>query len=363
MCRKKTTQEFIEKANIIHNYKYNYSLVNYIGTNKNVKIICSEHGEFKQITSSHLKGCGCKKCSNDKQRYSNEKFIEKANIIHNYKYDYSLVNYYKTNQKIKIICPEHGEFKQVANSHLMGCGCKKCSNVSNFLTKKQFIEKAILIHNDKYNYININYINTKTKIKIFCNGCQEYFWQTPNSHLSGKNCNNCNKTKKLNTETFIEKSEIVHNYKYDYSTSFYINSRTKIKIICPIHGEFEQLSSSHIRGCGCKKCNVKSRGEKDIEKFLIKNKINYIKEKSFDNCKYKKLLKFDFYLIDSNICIEFDGKHHFEIHNHFGGNDEFLKIKMRDKIKDEYCKNNNIILIRIKYDDNIKESLKNNLTF
>lgn len=124
------TQFFINKANKIHNNKYDYSLVNFINMNTKVRIICLEHGEFEQNPNSHLHKCGCKKCgqnvTNSSRKFTKDDFINKANLIHNFKYNYSKLQYTTSNKKVLIICPIHGEFKQVSNSHLQGYGCPKC---------------------------------------------------------------------------------------------------------------------------------------------------------------------------------------------------------------------------------------------
>lgn len=121
--RKLTTEEFIQKAQKIHGTKYDYSLVEYKKAHGRVKIICPEHGEFKQRSNNHLNGKGCPKCG---QYSTKEEFIKKSDKIHNNKYDYSFVEYKDSKSLVKIICPEHGEFEQIPNSHLKGSGCKKC---------------------------------------------------------------------------------------------------------------------------------------------------------------------------------------------------------------------------------------------
>lgn len=123
---KVSKEKFIERANIIHNNKYDYSKVDYIDTRTYINIICKIHGEFQQLVRNHLSGYGCKNCANEQSRYTNEEFIFKANIVHNNKYDYSNVNYINTHERIEIICNKHGIFYQVAQDHLRGCGCTKC---------------------------------------------------------------------------------------------------------------------------------------------------------------------------------------------------------------------------------------------
>jgi len=123
-----TTDQFIEKANNKHRGYYDYTLVNYNGSYNYIDIICPVHGKFKQKAYTHLYGIGCNKCGISRTRKTNQQWIEEASNIHNDYYDYSLVNYKRNNGKIIIICPEHGEFKQEAQSHLRGHGCMQCAN-------------------------------------------------------------------------------------------------------------------------------------------------------------------------------------------------------------------------------------------
>lgn len=115
---------FIDNANNIHNDKYDYSITNYLGARRKIKIICKKHGIFTQTPDSHLHGRGCPKCVN--RNCNTTEFIEKANLIHNYSYNYEKVKYSNPKTKIIIICLKHGEFKQTPNSHLNGSGCPIC---------------------------------------------------------------------------------------------------------------------------------------------------------------------------------------------------------------------------------------------
>lgn len=157
---------------------------------------------------------------------------------------------------------------------------------------------------------------------------------------------------KSSTEDFILKSNVIHNNihnnKYDYSLVDYIKSQKKVKIICKKHGKFEQTANSHLNGCGCPLCQI-SKGEERIKLFLDVNKIIYKKEYRFNDCRYKLPLKFDFYLPDYNTCIEYDGEQHFKKYHKWDDDSNFeIRIK-RDQIKNDYCENNNINLLRIKY--------------
>ncbi|MCK9445786.1 hypothetical protein M0Q50_02710 [bacterium] len=295
--KKITTDDFINRSKNIHGDKYDYSLVEYNGMHEKVKMICKTHGIFEVTPNVHMiKKCVCKKCSKDLERTSLKEFIDKSNKIHNNKYDYSLSEYVDDKTKVEIICPFHGSFLQSPNSHICKkSGCPKCKN-------------------------------EKLKLSII---------------------------------DFINRSNNIHGDKYDYSLVEYNGINTKVKIICKEHGIFEQKPINHIHcKCGCPKYKL-SKGEIDIIRILEEKNISYIRQKKFDDCKNILPLKYDFYLPDFNIYIEFNGKQHYEIVKYWGGEDGYnIRIK-RDEIKEKYCKENNIKLINIKYDDNIKQLLYN----
>ena len=304
MSKKLTKEEFTEKAKVVHGKeKYDYSLVEYLGKDKKVKIICRIHGVFEQTPNSHKRGGGCPFCFNDKRKYflrsNTEEFIEKANKMHGIgTYNYDLVDYLNSQSKVRILCKKHGIFEQKANNHLL-FGCKSCADEINGITKR------------------------------------------------------------LTTEEFITKAKEVHgNDKYDYSKSFYTTGYKKIIIGCPIHGCFEQLAYKHLDGRGCPNCR-ESEGERKISKFLKRYNIGFEKEKRFENCKDIRSLPFDFYLPMYNTCIEFDGPQHNNLTKRWRGkvlseqaaNLQLNKIKCHDLIKDEFCISFGIKLIRIQYKD------------
>ena len=260
MAFKKTTSEFIVECVIKHNNKYDYSKVNYVNANTKVTIICIQHGEFLQQPRAHLSGQGCNKCniSINWQPSSNlQQFINKSIKIHRKTYDYSKSIYNGCMKKIIIICPKHGQFKQLANSHLNGRGCPKCANNIQ-KTSNEFVVQARLIHGDVYDYTKLSYTSAHGKLTIICPIHGE-FKQKASNHLFGKGCSKCgikSMRKKLSNDQneFITKLTKKHNNKYDYSNVLY-NSRTSfLTIICPTHGEFTQRASEHLRGHGCSKC-------------------------------------------------------------------------------------------------------------
>ena len=241
---------------------YSYEKAVYTLSNKKIVVTCSLHGDFEQTASKHLLGAGCSVCVrvriNDKLRGNLDDFIKRANKKHSNKYDYSKSVYKNSDTKIIISCSIHGDFEQVPNSHLQGNGCAKCASVGRGVkrasTSSEFIKKASVKHNNKYDYSEVNYINNYTKISITCleHGA---FKQIPANHLKGKGCPTCTKNKKPTTEEFIEKAIRIHDTLYDYSEVVYINSEQKIKIICAVHGVFEQSPSLHInQKNGCPKC-------------------------------------------------------------------------------------------------------------
>lgn len=298
MPRKLTNDEFIQKAIKVHGDKYNYSLVEYNGDKINVIITCLQHGPFTQLPTHHLRNSGCPACKKVK-KLTTETFINRAKIIHGNKYDYYNVKYKNYNYPVSINCFIHGIFKQTPDGHLIKkAGCPKCG-----------------------------FIKTITK-------------------------------RRLTLNNFIDKASKVHNNKYIYDYVKYTNSSSKIIIKCPVKGHktFTQIANNHLRGHGCPICN-ESKGEKIIRIFLINNKINFIFQKKFiiDNLKTSA---FDFYLPQKNICIEYDGPQHFIPIKYFGGYKKLNSQIKRDKAKTEFCKQQNITLIRIRYDENIEEKLK-----
>lgn len=191
--KKLTTESFIKKAHLVHGDRYDYSKVNYVGAKTKVVIICKEHGEFEQEPTNHLMGSGCIKCAGICKSNTVE-FITRAKLVHGDKYDYSKVNYSTTNEKVSIVCSTHGEFKQTPYGHLSGLGCKKCGHKitadSTKISLSEFIERAVLVHNNTYDYSLVRYETTKDKIKIRCNK-HGVFEQECDSHLQGHGCPAC----------------------------------------------------------------------------------------------------------------------------------------------------------------------------
>ena len=223
-----------------------------------------------------------------KSFYNTENFIGKAREIHGDKYDYSKTICNSCNDYVVIICPEHGAFVKKARFHLRGEGCQQCSlnnKKQKIFSAKDFIQEAKRIHGDKYDYSKVEYIDSATKVCIICPEHGE-FWQVPPSHLRGNGCNKCSKPV-YNTESFIEKARELHGDKYDYSKVEYKNSSTKVCIICPEHGEFWVTPNNHIRKKGCPSCAIINVHK--IQKLSTESFIEKAREVHGDKYDYSKV--------------------------------------------------------------------------
>lgn len=199
-----------------------------------------------------------------------------------------------------------------------------------------FLERCIKKHDDKYDYSNVEYKSVNDKVKIICPIHGE-FEMTPKSHLNGCGCYKCSYLDRMSNNRkslgeFIEESNEIHNKKYDYSKFKYKNAKTKGLIICPIHGEFSQCPNDHLNGKGCPKCK-QSHLERDIEILLIENNIQFEYQKKF---KWLGKQSLDFYLPQYNIAIECQGKQHL-VDGSWSVRFNFIKQIKSDAIKNRLC--------------------------
>ncbi len=228
-----------------------------------------------------------------------EEHITDFKKVHGNRYNYSEVKYLKPDKVVEIICYIHGPFFQKPSNHKMGCGCPDCSKLKNKLPKK-----ALIKHIDDFNK--------------------------------------------------------VHNNKYNYSKVNYKDTYSKIEIICPLHKEFWQTPSNHKQGTGCPDCYRERKisiNEEKISEILEENNISFNMEYIF---KELPKLRYDFYIPSLNLAIEYDGELHYKSVKYFGGNEGLFRRQKLDKIKSNFCKENNINLLRIPYwnKDNIENILK-----
>ncbi len=364
--RSLTVNQFVNRAVAKHGDRYDYSKVDYKNSNTKVCIVCPTHGEFWQRPLDHIHHRrGCRACwrqrLSEKRKWSPEEFIERAKTVHGNKYDYSKTIYIHSQKKVCIICPEHGEFWQVAHSHISGTGCMKCNLKrmadNNRLSTDEFIRRVTAVHNGFYDYSKVEYAGNEDRVCIICPEHGE-FWQTARDHMySGAGCPVCGQTKSaeaisLSTEQFVERAVAAHGNKYDYSKVEYKNSSMKVCIICPIHGAFEQWPKNHMNGQGCPSCN-ESQGERTIALLLDNLGIRYKRQKQFRRCisPSGRMLRFDFNFIyhHQEFLVEYDGIQHFEPMAIFGGEEAFEDRFINDRIKDQFAQDYEFVLIRIPY--------------
>lgn len=359
-------ENFIEKANKRHNFRYNYDKVEYVNSQTKVCIICPEHGEFWQEPSAHVRGYKCPKCANfnrgRNKRWDKNKFIEESLKVHGDRFDYSKVVYKNAMDKVIITCPVHGDFTQTPSAHLNGQGCPKCAGKN--LNRDEILEKFREVHGEKYDYSKVLFEQMHKKVCIICPEHGE-FWQTPSKHLLGQGCKECSKkergiNKRLNQEEFLKKANEIHANKYDYSKVNYITSHDKVEIICPQHGSFWQYPYDHLQGHGCSSCsNTFSIGEMDIYTMLC----GYFGKENVElhNRSILNNKEIDILIPSLKIGIEYNGLYwHSEKYNkgrwyHYKKMEECNKkgIKLIQIFEDEYLKNKSIVFNKIKHILNI----------
>lgn len=196
-----------------------------------------------------------------------EDFILRALEKHGDKYDYSLLpDEFKSTDKVKLVCSQHGEFSIEANSHLSrGSGCNKCGNLLKnrdrlLASELKFFSESSIVHNGKYDYSKSIFVTSKTPLTIICPIHSE-FKQSPYAHLSGQGCKKCadiqnGLNSRLTTDKFITKSIEVHGNVYDYSDVNYVTQKSLINIGCKSHGVFLMRAINHLNGQGCPTCGI-----------------------------------------------------------------------------------------------------------
>ena len=252
-------------------------------------------------------------------------FIEKSKKIHGDRYDYSLVEYVNNSTKVKIICHTHGVFEQIPAKHTRGSNCPSCvinmrKEKNNNYYSKHFIEISKNIHNNKYDYSLVEYLNNNTKVKIIC-PIHGVFEQLPSNHSKGANCPSCvsdsrKKRMKKDNDYFLQKAVEIHGLVYDYSKVDYINNRNKVTILCSKHGSFEQEPRYHLTGSKCPKCVNEEKSKSMIKSFDDFEKLaNEVHNNKFS---YKKT-DYISMRVDTNIICPIHGEFKQTPHNHVNG--------------------------------------------
>ena len=356
MAAKIGFEEFVERATKIHGGKYSYSREDFDNPNSEGKLrfVCPRHGEFWQTKKNHLKGYGCSKCGredmNKPTKKTTEQFIGEAKAVWGNRLIFDKVEYRSAHEKVVVICPEHGEFMAEPNEILRGHGCPTCGNIRNSmrlrLTQDEFMEKARKIHGDTYDLSRAVYVKTDEKIIV---GCRKHGWFeiTPNSFLSGQGCRKCgfertSKALSVSKEEFFDRCMDVHNNKYTYVESTFTGMSDKMKVICPIHGEFEQNARTHMLGYGCPKCGHNlSKSENEIYDFIV-GKLGEGKVISRDREEIKPL-ELDIYIPSLKVAVEYNGL--------IWHSNKFSDDKTRQFRKTQICEKKGIRLIQVFEDE------------
>lgn len=152
------------------------------------------------------------------------------------------------------------------------------------LTQMQYIERVKIVHNNQYDYSLTKYINTRSKIEVICKE-HGVFSQNSKNHLDGQGCPQCKFNKRLFLEDFLEKSKQIHGDKYDYSSTVYSGYNYYVEIICRQHGAFKQKPAMHYNGQGCPKCANNIR--KSLEQFTDEAKLVHGNKYDYENSIYK----------------------------------------------------------------------------
>lgn len=365
MSKKLNIEDIRKKSKECHkDIEYFIPDQDFINNRSKIKILCSKCGEyFFQKINNHLNGRGCPVCFG-KHKKTLEEIREESKIIHDGLYEIPDQPYQNNKSKIKILCKKCNQyFFQSTQNHLnKKQGCYHC-NGNIRLTLKNIRLKDKELHGDKFEIPEQEIINNRMKIKIYCKTCNIFFYRNLNSHLIKNHtnyCPKCSPTKKLTLDIIRNRSKKIHGYQFEIPEQEFFNIKSSIKIFCKkCNQNFEQKILVHIdkRIRGCPNCN-KSKGEKQIEKYLKENQIEYLTQKRFEDCKYILSLPFDFYLPKYNTCIEYDGELHFKPIDFFGGTKSLKEHQRNDNIKNQFCKSMNINLFRIKYDENIIEKIE-----
>jgi len=283
-----------------------------------------------------------------------EEFLHRARNTHGYKYEYIDINNRLTLKDKIMVKYNDVIYNQNVNKHLSGrCPEKETPKK----TTMQFIEESKKIWGDRFDYKYSCYNGAHKKVKLFDNIRGVFIEQIASSHLRGY------ESKYLTNEEFIERSKLVSDFLLSYEECSYKNTTFKVKLRCVIHGKFEINPVLHLSsGLGCRECDEFTFNRNTIN-FLDNYNILYYRQHKFEYCRNIFQLPFDFYIPSKRTAIEFDGIQHFQPVTHFGGVESFERLKINDKIKEDYCEENYINLIRIRYDqiDDIYKILWDNL--
>jgi len=280
-------------------------------------------------------------------------FVNRSNLIHKRKYDYSKSNLSGgVHVPVEIICPIHGSFFQSPAEHMRGCKCPKCAYIEvhnkQRKTNETFIKEIEKIYGDKYDFSKVNYTGAKNKVCVICPIHGEFYIR-PNDLLNGHGCPACAGTKPLTTDSFKERAIKMFGNKYEYDNVNYKNLGTHVMVTCKKHGDFPITPRNFFNGYGCPKCN-QSHLEKSVECFLEKAGVDYYYQYK---PQWAGSFKYDFYIPLYNTIIECQGRQHFGVIDYFKGEEGYKYLKSNDILKNKLCKKNGVKIVYLLYNANV----------
>ena len=354
-CYTYKKKDWLKICKEIHGDEYDYSLSNYERANKKVEIIhkrCGTH--FFMTPNNHTNRHspqGCPKCNGKKKKTTKEFISESERIFGKGAIIYSKTNYVNAHTELIMTCPIHGDFFITPNKHLSRkVGCQKCSKEKNAasgrISEQIFYERCKSKFGNKFTYVNGNYNGMDKSFTFICkkHGEQE---KIASAHLNSKcGCNLCANEKLTTPKTTISelKEMVFRKYGdlYTFKTQDFTKMRCLMKFTCKVHGDFYETPTNLLRGCKCKKCQIKYSLEDEIKEFLEKIGEEYISQ--YRNNWLDKL-SLDFYLPKYNRAIECQGRQHYELVNSFGGKEAYKKQLERDGRKLSKCLENGVKLL------------------
>lgn len=369
MVKRKTHEQFVKE--VFELVGEEYEVCGEYRGNK-AKLIM-EHTKcnyrYTVAPNNFLNGKRCPKCAltsrSKAQSKSTNEFKDEVYKLTNT--EYTVLGEY-VNAKTKILIRHNDceyEWEVEPTNFISGNRCLKCSGRKK-LSHEEFVSQIYDLVGDEYVVLE-RYIDNGTPIKIKHVLCNHFYKIKPNNFITGNRCPKCSGLIRKTTEVF--KNEVFSLVKDEFTVlGDYINNHTKIKIRHEKCGKIHEVIPNDFTcgGTRCPRCR-ESKGEKKISQWLDANNVDYIPQYKFEDCQYKRKLPFDFAIFNADkkitSLIEYDGEQHFSARDIFGGQNEFKLVQLRDQIKNNFCKQNNIPLLRIPYweFDNIESILEKEL--
>lgn len=359
MARKKTHDEFVSEVFNLAGDEYEI-MDKYINSQTYLKFFHKKCGkEFKMIPNAFLRGRRCPHCFGNKRKTTEEFKQEVFDLVGE---EYEVIGEYRnTNTLIKMRHNACGGIYEVRpRAFLRGARCSRCFRPVK-KTQEQFEKEIFDLVGNEYTVLG-KYKTLHTKVLMRHNECGYEYEVTPAHFITtGRRCPKCKGGVKRKNYNFEKHVFEISNGEYK-PLSKYVNNKTHVLMKHNICGNIWGVRPDNFfSGKGCPACN-ESLGERKIRKFLTDNKISFISQYKFEDCKNERPLPFDFAITDNEdnviALIEFDGEQHYRPVQFFGGLEGYKKRKKNDQIKINYCKTNHIPLLIIKHNDNIDETIK-----